>query len=331
MRDHGSQWALKVSRWAGDTGLSVVRDFDVLTDLAWEARCQGLGAPVVISNEQLVGSGDPHRDAALAVLALQGSRFDFDHRKIHQILSIIGPHLLEEGNIADAFELFARLAAGEQVPGEEIRVVAEATSIRKVQHLVLHGLWLSPHASYGSLMVDLGRRIIRQHPNDFNAWMRRADGHRRLHDYQAALDAIDTAIYHLPAELLSIHGDYARQRFFITNEWQMHDVIIRLGQDQQNQLRSTVTAYGDKLRSEYQSMLFRVMEILALFTALIGLLAATVGATVAGDLTMWERIGVISAASIFLIFFFVMVRLLSRPDRRTYIELPEVAHDPAGL
>lgn len=78
-------------------------------------------------------------------------------------------------------------------------------------------------------------------------------------------------------------------------------------------------------------MLFRVMEILALFTALIGLLAATVGATVAGDLSMWERIGVISAASIFLIFFFVMVRLLSRPDRRTYIELPEVDHDPAGL
>ncbi|MDO5511997.1 hypothetical protein [Corynebacterium sp.] len=326
---YGAEWATVCARQAGEQAWALRENLDVLTDLAWEARSQGLGAPRVIGNEQLVATGNRHQDAALAILALQGSRFDFDHRRMHQILSIIGPDLLAEGNLGEAFEQFARLAAGEVVPTDDIRAVADAGAAVKVQHLVLHGLWLSPHATYGSLLVEIGRRLIRQNPTDANAWMRRADGHRRLHDYQAALDAIDTAIYHLPADRLTIHDDFARQRLFITNEWQMHDMITTLGQDQQNHLRTTVSAYGEKLRTEYQSMVFRVMEILALFTALIGLLAATVGTAVAGSLSMWERIAVMSGASLFLIFFFVMVRVLSRPDRRTYVELPEVPHDAA--
>lgn len=319
---HGSRWATVFADWAGQVDLSPVRGLDLMTDMAWAARSAGVSAPTVIPLDQLVPTGERGRDAAMALFALQGARFDFDHRRMQQILGLIEPTSLAEEQLGDAFMIFVRLAAGEDVPDAEIADVAPAGAPLKIQHLVLHGLWLSPHSRYGGRLVDLGTRIIRLNPADANAWMRRADGHRRRSEYMAALDAIDTAIYHLPPDQLAIHDDFARQRLFITTESQLHDKISRLGEEQQEILRTSVSAYGENLRSEYHAMLFRVMEILALFTALIGLLAAAVGASVAGDLSMWERIGVVASASVFLMFFFIMIRILARPRKQTFTRLP---------
>ena len=318
-----SNWAKTWANNMQDCEISPLRGLETLTDLAWVAREKRIGAPLVISSEDLLSSGNEFYDAAMAILALQGARFDFDHRRMVQIIQLINLNLLAEGQLGSAFELCAKLAAGDEINESVIDAIASKSSNIKVLHLVLHGLFLSPHSRYGKQLVEIGTKIIRQSPTDANAWMRRADGHRRERDYAAALDAIDTGIYHLNSADLAIHSDFARHRTMITNEWQLHSMMVDIGEKQKENLSDSVSHYSENLRAESQAMLFRVMEILALFTALIGLLATTVATSVSGSMSIWERIVVIASSSVFLIFFFVMVRVLARPNPRIFTDLPK--------
>lgn len=325
MEIHGRDWVSRVVDWVDAREPDEELLVEYLADLGWAGRACGHSATPQIDKLHLAGEEKKVVKFTYAYLALQAARFDFDYRLINRILGILDDDpAIEYANFGRGFAMFAALAEGGDVAVEDIDALSKAGANVKLQHLVLHGLWLYPEDGYGEQIVQIGTRLIRLNPNDSNAWMRRAEGHRRLGEYGDAVEALDTAISLLDANSREIHADYVRQRMMITYErgiianidekvTAVEESLSEHGDVQVDKLRGIVEEHTVTLKRQFQDMMFRIMEVIALFVALIGVLAATIGTSLADDLELWERLVILSSASIFLIFFFWMIHVLARP------------------
>lgn len=260
---------------------------------------------------------------------------------------------LNRRGFLEGMSLFAEAASGSQPSGESMIELSERSNDWKVSHLLLHGMWLDPHGQYSDEMLSLADRLLELNPDDQIAWMRKAEAYRRKlmgvtahgldsgqkksgesrnsatrrsgrYYAEKAVEAIDRAIELNDPSDTALHDGLVQQRLSITQHSQLNQYFeqklteIRHEIDGKTELsiaevEKIVRNYSDELQEGSQAMLFRIMEIIALFVALIGLLATTVGVSVAGELSVLERLAILAGSSVFLIFFFVMVHVLARP------------------
>ena len=325
MEVHGGTWVGEVIGWVRECEPEEEFLVGYLADLGWAGRSCSRSATPQIPKHMLVRREPKVVRFAYAYLALQAARFDFDYRLINRILGVIDDdEAIEYSNFGEGFAMFAALAEGADVDVDAIERLAKPGANVKLQHLVLHGMWLYPGDRYGEQLVQIGTRLIRSDARDANAWMRRAEGHRRLGEHREAVEALDTAISLLDENSREVHADFVRQRMMVTYEMgimanidekvaAVEAVIAERGDAQVEKLHGIVDEHSNTLKRQFQDMMFRIMEVIALFVALIGVLAATIGTSLAAGLSLGGRIAILASASIFLVFFFVMIHVLARP------------------
>lgn len=317
-------WVAEFASWIVKNDIAFSDMLNLAAGVCWYARSNNVSAVDIVQRRELTNTDGSLRGFTIIYCYLQSARFDFDYRKIRQAVGIIDADSPEYRPVVNAFRLFADLAKGEHVDVERIDNIISDNDHPKILHLLIHGMWLSPLGEYGEKLIDIATVLIRLDPKDSNAWMRRAEGHRRLGEYEKAIDAIDTAIATLPAKEVVIHADYVRERGnILTQKNSMHMLnqematmraeLEEQGVQQIAQMEKMIAAHTKSLETQYRDMLFRIMEILALFVSLIALLAVVVGSSISGGLSVQGRVAIIISGSLFVIFFFVMVHILARP------------------
>ena len=93
--------------------------------------------------------------------------------------------------------------------------------------------------------------------------------------------------------------------------------IERLGEAQSDALDEAVKRLRAASEEQISAGLFRVVEILGVFMAIVGLVATTVGAAALGAGAWWQRVMVVAAGSVGAFGFFVALRIVVRPGRET--------------
>lgn len=322
----GSEWALQIARWFGGSPTfgdclttSDERFADItgfLTSVAWYARDCGHPAINVVGDADVDSAKSSAQQFALVFLMLQSSRFDFNCRKIENIL---GRHFqaVDVNNVGTVFDLFAKVSRGDRrfYSDAEIEAIFVETHSFKLRQLIVHALWLEPSPSEGRLLEELSHRLIRQDPTDAISYMRYAEGLRRNQDYITAVEILDEGLEKLDASETLVHQDFVRQRMMVVQELQAEDRFDRKVQNFDEELEKVVKRITEDMRAESQKMLFRSIELLGLFIALLGVLAGTVGMAFIGQLAWHERVLIMLSSSTMVVGFFFLLMYIIRKQK----------------
>jgi len=98
---------------------------------------------------------------------------------------------------------------------------------------------------------------------------------------------------------------YGRERQILDGEAARH---VR-------ELSDAVTAKADQIENKISESLFKMIEILALFTAVVALLASGVASVTIGDLEWWQRGALILTSGAVVMTFFFAIRAVVQPRR----------------
>lgn len=298
---------------------------------------------------QELEEGSEHFHTDLSLL-LQAARYDFNFLRIRQLLETVGEKVTNESPYYRAMWQFSRLGRGKDVPPAEISAIAADTDSQKVLSLLLHGLWFTAGAEESQQMLELCDRLLAINPYDPVTYMRQAAAYRRKGDFVAAIAAINTAIdLHSPLDR-ETHNDLKLERVTIATQ---QDEVLRLQRvvdassarlnttisavtddidarvtDADHRLTTRFTDLADDTSAQVSDSLFKVVEILGIFTAIIGAGAAAVSAAVGDGLPWWGRALIILSGGAVMVAFFALLRLIVRPPRTS--PAPALAPAPAA-
>lgn len=292
-------------------------EFEVLSDLVWAARIKGLPVQHQLKPEDLSGIGSKKKHWAAAVMLLQAARFDFNYREVRRITSLLTGCDEYFGEFK-AYKLFSRLAsAHDSVEESEVASFLERDIPLKIRHLVLHGMWLDPEGRYSELMIELANRILDDEPRDVVAMLRLAEAYRRQHRYQEAIRSLDRGIDLNDPSNVRMHDDFTRQRVVTNQEWQIWNAV----QEHQASLDTQLLEYSENLREEQYAMLFRIVEILGLFFAIVGIFATSISLATLGELAAGQRVLIIASGGGVLACFVLLLHFILKPRDENWTKL----------
>lgn len=231
---------------------------------------------------------------------------------------------------------------------DEIQDIANQTQSEKILSLLLHGLWFTAGSDESSLMLNIGERLLSINPRNSITHMRIAAAYRRKSNYGEAIRSINTALaLHSPLDV-ETHGDLKLERVTIANQqdadlstlnannlsmivmrnefeqgletaqsrWNRKiDEFSEQATNDRRRLKQSQASFSSKLQAQMSDSLFKVVEMLGLFTALIALIASVVGAnSVGGDIPWYARIAIIAVGGCITLGFFLLLRFIVRPD-----------------
>lgn len=336
-------WPLTLAEVLEPTAVGFGARLDIISTIVWRLRETGVRPEIEKELKRMPDFIDGYVYGNMLIVLLMSARFEYNHRLIERILGMPNifpvdgdrPFEAETQNLVAVFRMFSRLAKGKVVPTEELANLVNELREPKLKSVLLQGLWLSPTGNYGDAMVQLGDELLAANPHDHVNRMRRAEGYARIKEYPKAIRDVDMALAELGPNENKLHAEYVRDRGFIVREYRQHEQTSKLREqtgevleeefakqraafqkeiaEVRDRFDQRVQKYSVQLRGQTNDMLFRVMEIVSLFVTLVGLLAATVGVALAGELNFLERILILLSSSVFLIFFFIAVRFAARP------------------
>lgn len=312
---------------------------DYLADFAWCARSKKISIVTLISPEFIDNQVTDRLRFTYLYLALSFSRFNFNVEALADLLNAGRGEFLDSKikNLGQAFHLFTQLYRGNDVAEKDIEAFTANTENLRALNIVLQGMYLCPNGGYGQQMLETARKFLDKNTDDPQVWMRLGIGYKRINDWDTGRDRLEKAMRLLRSDQIDIHTQYAFERELMLYEKHQHDTVEQAqlamnerveetirkveaaSAQQAEQFHKLIAEANEQMRQSSHEMLFRIMEILGLFLAVVGLLASVIGVSLAGDLTMWERITVIASASIFMIFFFIMIRVLAKPKERPLV------------
>lgn len=317
IQDYGDNWAETLAdQMAVDEHVNY-DDFVNISDLVWTARQNHVPVQNLISPMDLTNTRNAKKRWAIAIMLLQAERFDFNYTGVRGVCSMLNKQDEFFGEFT-AFNMFSAMASPhDRIPEKEIHDFLKVRRAPKIQHLLLHGMWLSPEGEYSETMVLVSNQVLDDNPRDIVAHLRLAEGLRRKHEYKRAVRILDRGIELNDSRDTKIHEDFTRQRIVTTKEGQMWVLLKK----HQESLDDQILEYSEKIRNEQYSMLFRIVEILALFFAIVGLFATSVSLASLGDLSVGQRLSIIFAGGVVLIMFVLLLHFILRPESdRWWIE-----------
>lgn len=289
---------------------------EFVPDLAWRMRQNEIIIRDKYHDEELCEITDRMTRFAFQYLALTMARFNYDCDRIRTLLEIYDRRLLEEHGIFTAFELFTELFLNQNPAPERIQQFAQEQNFSKNLMIVLQGMCLAPTNNYGFEIEFVADKVLTFSHKDPHVWARRAIGYKRQGRFEEALQDTEKALHLLDRSALQVHDQYSYQRTQIIERIDVAESQRLLQQQFEETLKQEVDEAISLMDERSHDLLFRIMEILGLFVALIGVLATTVGVSIAGNLEFMERILILSTSSVFIIFFFIMIHVLTKPKRR---------------
>ena len=323
LKQYGGRWASELASQVGEDPRIDYADFVNISDIVWTAREASLPVQNQYSPSDLSKIGDPKEHWAVAIMLLQAARFDFNYNAVRKIGLLLDKKDEHFGEFT-AFEMFAAMASPHfKVEEEQIEEFLKTSRPDKIQHLLLHGMWLAPSGEYADSLVWLSNQVIHENPTDVVAHLRLAEGYRRKNSYGDAIRTLDRGIeINSPSET-KMHDDFTRQRIVTTQEAQIWHTLRR----HQDSLEQQVIEYGEKLRNEQYVMLFRIVEILALFFAIVGIFATSISLASLGELSGSERVLIIGAGGVILVLFILLLHFILRPKNDRKWQMRRLASD----
>ncbi len=315
-------WDRELARWLALLGDDRNDAFLIVSSaITWALRkdCRQTLTSLTLPRVIAVSESEPALYRVELALLLQAARYDFDFELIERVLNAAGRQITESSPYFRAMLQFSRLGRGKDVEREEIdAILTDAPESEKVLSLLAHGLWFTAGAAEADQLLELCGMLHQLNPSDHVTYMRKASAHRRRGEYDKAIIAINRAITLLPPGETEVHADYKLERVTIAIQ---HEATNRLTAAAQASIREASTALERRMSElieetdrQLSDSLFKVVEILGVFTAIIGLIATVIaGQAIGSGLTWWMRLVVILAGGLVTISFFALLRWIVRP------------------
>lgn len=266
--------------------------------------------------------GKPHLPyLTTALIELQLYRFDFNYEGIYEILSRADDAPLQVGpyDLNGIYLTFAQLSSGKRVSAAALfasiglELDAASNVARdldrvpiKLRHLLLHGMWLFPFRYYGVEMLILAESLVKSDPKDGNAYYRMGEAYRRI----AAATQWDVEPGSAVVE---------------TPELELSPAIRSAVEQQVANVDATVLELSRQLEAESNKLVWKSVEVLSLFAALMGLLITNISVLGIQGISTAERVGLIVLMAVVMVGFFLLVRntvFRVRDDRTGQEEVP---------
>lgn len=344
-------WLSNISQNLADDRISWRSRMRVSADVAWAVRvtrASSLDSLVAGEIDHLATSLEDPRESGFALLVMAHlARFDYRFdavgatvERMRMVASHCGP---DYELIVEAFDCFA-LAGGSEGAGQDERsedFVRELISQihdpsrqdlldEKMVSLVLHSLWFQNSFSASRDMVTLADWLISRDSFDWVSYYRRATGHRRLEDFDAAMIDIDRAGEYCGSANLEMTSLIHRERADIFRQRETLAGAKLLVQRSREELEGAMGGFEAQIKarldqvsietevrlkevdSRVASLTFSVLEVLALFTTLIGLVGTVLLGGFTGDLLWWHRVLIVLSGTVGMVTFLVAVHLIVR-------------------
>lgn len=257
---------------------------------------------------------------------LQALRYDFRFEPLESAVRSLEGTLGEQDPFVRSLFVFSLLGQG-RAEGLELLddAIAAAAGNGKCLHAVLHGLWFADTLpGVPERMLEVDDILVTADEPDAVALFRRASALRLLHRYDEAIRSLDLGVRRLDPSAADIHQDFARERAIVQAERRMFDDVRRMSSELQQTFRADARSAAERqekvlreqaaaAQKQVADALFKVVEILGLFSAVLALLVSTGASAAIGDLQWWQRLLIIANGALFSIGFFVVLRRVVRP------------------
>jgi hypothetical protein len=324
----GADWIDAACTWLQAGQADWARSADFCADVAWRARAEHNSALLHLSARDVAATAfAAPGDRGRLHLLLQSQRYDFRFRAIRQTVAALSasPEVLDP--FSRAIHTFALLAQGADGALDEMDAVRRlGPDNRKVAHALLHGLWFADQLpDQAERILDLVDSTDLFDPEDSVVCLRKAFALRRLRRYDEALRAIDDGISYLSPQAVEVHADFVRERSIILAVRDIgqsyRDERQMLNGEFERHLAELGVVFDDrvaKVEEKISDSLFKVVEILALFTAIVALLASGAASVTIGSLAWWQRAVLVLTAGFVVMVFFFAIRIVVRPGNRPH-------------
>lgn len=316
------EWIAELTSWLARLLPSEDRFLIASSDVTWALRQAHHPLLNALPLSTVFRSQETDHDAfkVQVCLLLQSARYDFNFELIERLLSAAGHQLTESSPYFKAMHQFSRMGNGRDIDRRNIVEITSNTDSEKILSLLLHGLWFTTGSDEADLMLDIADRLTAVNPYDPVTLMRRAAAFRRRGDYEDAVASINRAISLLPPNEYEMHSDFKLERVTISIQQdaseRLSEAIVKRVDDASATLETRIEAIISTTRNELSDSLFKVVEILGIFTAIIAVVATVVG-TANADGTPWQaRVLTIMAGGFMIIGFFALLRWIVRPRQR---------------
>lgn len=340
----GNTWISDLTRIAREYALSLPDVRSIVADLTWLARERGAPYPDLPPAGDI--DGDTTLDRLVQVYAYcHRLRYDFryaqlwrDSRRWRELWEGDPP----SDPLVAALAAFGALGSGASYLEQGRALVGAAVdhpeADARTRHVALMALQVAPDfPGRYEFMLQISSEMIDKGEVDPNVHFRRAWAMRGLGRYEEALVAVDRAIDMLPPASNAVHQDYIRERELIISSRQTEKRMEAMAssmiatlttevnraqadaqreiQSAQEQLRSEVGERLNEARSLVSEGLFRIIEILGLFIAILGFVIGS-GFIFLDSQAVNQRIYAMIVVLVGSVAFFLLLRLVASLGRR---------------
>ncbi|MBB5078868.1 tetratricopeptide repeat protein [Nonomuraea endophytica] len=325
--DNSFGWIADLATIATETPLELPEVRSLVADLAWISRESGERIP------DFQGTGAPanatlhHYLLIQAYVIGQRLRYDFRFEALHDKTQI---WLSEFEGDALILSFAAFGALGLRLPqGLSIykQAIASPNADRRSRHVCLSGMWHASHiADQPNELLALSDQMLGRGESDSNVFFRRASAHRRLGNFEEALEAIDHAIDMLEPGNNRVHQDYAREREFVSAMQDMRGYaksltsgigreVLEVTERRIEEASEALDRQVEAAQKVVSDALLKIVEILGLFVTLLAFLIGS-GAVALKATTFGEGALAMTLAVVGAIIFFVLIRIVVSFRRR---------------
>lgn len=294
---------------------------DVMATIIWVDRDSGVEYSG-ISDYRSLTAGSPNISPLLLSLTyhyvLGRLRCDFKFKAmLREVKSIPNSEIDDE--IA-ALSVFAKMGLRTDEALREYHAFWDTYEGNKASFdILLHALWFGTHiVEQGAEIINLSDRMLSLGLASANLYYWRAFAYRRIQEFTKARTEILTAIDMLPVGKNDVHRDYSRERELIDSSMILNLQATKAVMDASADLAKDVEARAREAEHNIARSTINIIEILGLFTALIGFFAAGGVTMFHGGLPFWQRVVLLVLVFIGAIGFILTLHVLIHTERRRW-------------
>ncbi len=318
------QWLNEYRSWSEAAHQSWQVEALAASDVAWAGREAGHSALLQMESDVVLGA-DPNDPAARSIIYLYALslRYEFRFQELEQVLRGLSGGSAALDPFLTSLLALALLSQG-LVGGEELaeKAVAAAPANSKVLHAVLHGLWFAESMrGQAERMLEICEQLLRLEPAGWVVHYRRTYALRRLGRYEEALDAVSAAFATIPANYNVQHEGLVRERALVLAEREVSLItsnsIRRVEEDSlaavttlRRDFEMRIAEQTEIVRRDISDALLKVVEILALFAALLAFLGLSGSSVLLGGLAFEQRLLLLVVAGVVSLGFFTLLRVV---------------------
>ena len=314
-------WLRTAVGWLGEGGATWQECASVCAEVGFQAYLADKPDPIAV---EAFADLDPSSAVYVATMHLHliALRLAYRWEAIEQFFDDLGVSIPDLDPYSQAYHVFTLLAGDHPDALAELRrLLTVAGDDYRVNLSLVEGLRLGrtiPRQAELMLeLLDHGPLAASPSPDPL---YRKAYALRRLGRFEQALRVADQCLQKIPPRQVQDRIRILQERDLILGEQAIEQQAAAARDAVRDQIQAAVATLehhvGEQtaeIRRATTEGLFRIVEILGVFTALIAVVGGTVASTTAHDLAWWQRGVLALVAGAVAIGFFLLLRLIVAP------------------